>query len=1202
MKMKQKQMMLATATVPMLATGLILPMGNESVVQKVKAEGTAEVTQSESYVNGESFWQDKYNPWDIYFLSKKSDGKFYDAFYDGQKMVSKPAKSTAGYLPRSMTTKSGKVFSFNNPTSENLDGVYDPKIGTFKTFGEGPVHPFPKTSSGRYPTLFNVAEANGTLVANGGFSASWSQNLYYSYSKDDGETWINISTDMAKYGFFRSITVKDGKFYAHREHGGNSYMSSSEDGINWKDEYSFPLSYVNLFVDGDNVTAITGYNVNVIYKSNDGGKTFSQHAKTQPNMQGVTYKDGKFIGYVGDKLYHSDDAVNWELTKASVNGIRQVYVDSKNDRFIILASNYVAISKDGEQWTKLDINIPENVFHLKFAESYEPLPIQEKKTVLKTVNDSLPLGDKFWEADTSHIFMSYINTPRQLPEGMSANHARLINPRDVHIKKDGKMIHGYRDIGGFTTYNIEQSKYNPALKTYSQAGQFTTGLRMTDAIVLKDGRIASTFMTSYKGTPKGIAFFNADDFTGEKRGEVLPTDVVPISYKNYTPVKVVEGDGYIGVLSIMLLNQKYTSVFHVSTDEGKTWNMSNEVAGRMNDIEMTEDGKIVLFGDANLATGYPAIATSEDGGSTFENIQGIKGMTEDYGNIHRSSLHNVAYRDGVYVWSFGRPYVSTDLVNWTPVRPNGERTSQYDIKGSTVEYDPINDAFVLSFENYLGISRDGLNWRELHVHNRSVSQTDFKYHFEGLTMTSDELTKNGAPVNNWQTETTAKDETAPTASVAIDSEDWTSRHATIQVSGIEDEGQGFDYMVLPDGTISKEPNISFVVTENGSYSFKLYDKAGNMQEYVMDVKSIDKTPATIEVGSSTDEWTNQDVELTVVAKDEGSGVAHIELPTGEKIEGDTANLTVSENGEVVFKAVDKAGNESEYRYEVNNIDREAATATVEADVTSPTQGNVVISLQAEDAGSGVKSIELPDGTVVDSDMATFTAEENGTYTFVVTDKAGNVSEFTQEVTNIDREVGETTLVNETIGWTNEFATIQVEATDAGSGVDYVITPEGEKVTSESFEFEAEENGTYAFTTVDKAGNEWTESVTVTNIDKTVGSGQVTPSTTKPTNAKFGVVLTAEGADAESGMAYVILPNGVVVSGDKADYTVHANGEYTFVFIDHAGNSWSERVSVSNLKGNAYRAQQDPTSEQILLPNGKVWKGKAPQTPPGLAKK
>ena len=52
------------------------------------------------------------------------------------------------------------------------------------------------------------------------------------------------------------------------------------------------------------------------------------------------------------------------------------------------------------------------------------------------------------------------------------------------------------------------------------------------------------------------------------------------------------------------------------------------------------------------------------------------------------------------------------------------------------------------------------------------------------------------------------------------------------------------------------------------------------------------------------------------------------------------------------------------------------------------------------APSGVKSITMPDGTVVEGDAADFTVSVNGTYDFIITDNGGNTTTLHAEVGNV----------------------------------------------------------------------------------------------------------------------------------------------------------------------------------------------------------
>ncbi|PDZ94325.1 hypothetical protein CON36_34410 [Bacillus cereus] len=67
-----------------------------------------------------------------------------------------------------------------------------------------------------------------------------------------------------------------------------------------------------------------------------------------------------------------------------------------------------------------------------------------------------------------------------------------------------------------------------------------------------------------------------------------------------------------------------------------------------------------------------------------------------------------------------------------------------------------------------------------------------------------------------------------------------------------------------------------------------------------------------------------------------------------------------------------------------------------------TNGNVEIQLNASDMDSGVKSIKLPDSSVVNGSTALFTATQNGKYLFTIDDFAGNTYTHTVIVSNIDR--------------------------------------------------------------------------------------------------------------------------------------------------------------------------------------------------------
>lgn len=147
--------------------------------------------------------------------------------------------------------------------------------------------------------------------------------------------------------------------------------------------------------------------------------------------------------------------------------------------------------------------------------------------------------------------------------------------------------------------------------------------------------------------------------------------------------------------------------------------------------------------------------------------------------------------------------------------------------------------------------------------------------------------------------------------------------------------------------------------------------------------------------------------------------------------------------------------------------------------------NVTIHFTATDDCSGVSSIKIPHGNTVNSSSADYTVSTNDTYNFIVTDGVGNTATVPVTVSNIDKTPpsGNSTLSK--TGWTCGNETISFTGTDDLSGVDNITLPDGSTVTGSTASYTVTDNGTFAFTVKDKAGNTATVPVIVSNIDKTV---------------------------------------------------------------------------------------------------------------------
>lgn len=135
--------------------------------------------------------------------------------------------------------------------------------------------------------------------------------------------------------------------------------------------------------------------------------------------------------------------------------------------------------------------------------------------------------------------------------------------------------------------------------------------------------------------------------------------------------------------------------------------------------------------------------------------------------------------------------------------------------------------------------------------------------------------------------------------------------------------------------------------------------------------------------------------------------SYFKAGNGTSFSGNSFN--VSQNGIVSVFAEDASDNELVRTYDVENYNQYAGDTTPPSgnyslSTTAWTTGNVTINVTAADAQSGVKSVTLPNGTVVNSNTCSYTATSNSTYNFTLTDNAGNTCTYPVTVSNIDRSV------------------------------------------------------------------------------------------------------------------------------------------------------------------------------------------------------
>ena len=207
------------------------------------------------------------------------------------------------------------------------------------------------------------------------------------------------------------------------------------------------------------------------------------------------------------------------------------------------------------------------------------------------------------------------------------------------------------------------------------------------------------------------------------------------------------------------------------------------------------------------------------------------------------------------------------------------------------------------------------------------------------------------------------------------------------------------------------------VTDNLTIYFQATDTAGNetIESYtvtnVLTPEQDDTPPIVLNVKADITTPTDQDVTVTAEFTDNVAVASSLyKINDGAWKDYPVDGVTLSENAVVSFKAVDTSGNESEIvGYTVSNIektgqDTEAPTLLyIKANITKPTNKDVTVTAEFED-NVGVTSMlyKIGDAGEWQTYVDGVVVSENATVVIKAADAAGNSTEATYKVANIDK--------------------------------------------------------------------------------------------------------------------------------------------------------------------------------------------------------
>lgn len=271
----------------------------------------------------------------------------------------------------------------------------------------------------------------------------------------------------------------------------------------------------------------------------------------------------------------------------------------------------------------------------------------------------------------------------------------------------------------------------------------------------------------------------------------------------------------------------------------------------------------------------------------------------------------------------------------------------------------------------------------------------------------------------------------------------------------------------------------YIVTQNGNYNFTVEDIYGNIIDKSIYISNIDKTVPSMEYVIEVDTISGRNY---ITEKDYLEGAVmpltarpvkidfaddepyeFLNIPFGVKINTTYNIATITQNGVYEFIIEDNAGNQNRKTVTIDNFDSTPPDVHIVLSNSAPTNKAVIATVTADEEIMIVNNFN--------SNQKVF--KENGSFTFIVSDIAGNEVEAVATVSNIDRTPPKVVLNYSTTLPTKDDVTVTLTADEP-----FIVKNNGGKT-----DYTFTNNDSIYFVVSDALGNETTVEARATNIDK-----------------------------------------------------------------------------------------------------------------------
>lgn len=346
-----------------------------------------------------------------------------------------------------------------------------------------------------------------------------------------------------------------------------------------------------------------------------------------------------------------------------------------------------------------------------------------------------------------------------------------------------------------------------------------------------------------------------------------------------------------------------------------------------------------------------------------------------------------------------------------------------------------------------------------------------------------------------------KDQLPPTIQTGEPVTNAAANTATVEITATDPDNPGGVVQLKSDkGSLTGSGNAyTLTATENGNYTLTATDESGKTSTYTVTIDSIKANIAPSITAEPVVVSGKTGTVKLIVNDNNGTAITSVADQTGTPAaaQGDGSYLlTVTDNITYTITVTNAAGLTAQTAVTVTGLDLSAPMVaqpqvTLNENKTSATVTWTVTDIVDGVQGSGVGTVTFAGNVVAPNENGVYIANvsDNGNYTVVAADNAGNSTSETVAVTGIDKIAPTIQTTSDNSAWKKEH-TVTFGVNDENSGVAAVkVTRDGAEISctegDTEYSFTADQNGTYVISASDMAGNQAVPvSVVITTVDAT----------------------------------------------------------------------------------------------------------------------